>query len=120
MPATSALPFGLWCGKIGVFVRHPIDEFADRGIVQQSLDIHSVTLQFGIGEIGDQGLLANRVHGDDVAPAPALRYGMVPDYRFPGRAIAQPAGFCRRCGYLFGIQMTVGVLLGVFSCHRSV
>jgi hypothetical protein len=67
-----------------LFIRHPINKFAHTGMGQQPFYIHAVALQFRVGEIGDQRLLANGVHRHNIAPATAFRHGMVPDNGFAG------------------------------------
>ena len=64
--------FGHRRAEIGVLVRDPIDELANARVGQQALHIHPITLQFGIGEIGDQLLLANRGCMGTVSRPPRL------------------------------------------------
>ena len=117
----SALLFRGRGGEIGVLVGHPVDELAYVGIGEQRLDIHRVALQFGIGEIGDQGLLADRMHRHDIAAAPAFGNGMMPHYDFAGRPPAQPAGHdrSRRCGLIVA-QVRIGAVLRMLAGHRAI
>ncbi len=48
-----------------------------------------MALQFGVGEVGHQRLLADRVHWDHVAAAPALRNRVVPDDGLARRTSAE-------------------------------
>ena len=84
----SARLFGYCRGEIGILVGYPIDEFANRRVSQQAVHIHPIALQFGIGEVRGQGLLANGVHRHDIAPAPALGHRMMPDECLAGRSAA--------------------------------
>ena len=84
----SALLPGLRCREIGVLLRDPIDKFANGGVRQQTLDIHAIALQFRIGEVRDQGLLANRVHRHHIAASPALGDGVMPDNCLASRPTA--------------------------------
>ena len=75
-------------GEVGILLRYPVDELADIGVEQQGFDIHAVALQLGVGEIGHQRLLTDRVHGYDVASAPALWHKVMPDDGLAGRSTA--------------------------------
>jgi hypothetical protein len=87
----SALLLRRGGGEIRVLLRHPIDELPHVGVGQERVHIHRVALQLGIGEVGDQRLLANRMHRHDITPAPALRNRMMPDNGLAGRAATEPA-----------------------------
>ena len=106
----SALLLGDGRGEIGGFVGDPIDKFAHGGIGQQLLHVHRVALQFGIGEIGNQSLLANGVHGHHIAPTAALGNGMVPNNCLACRPAAQPAGCYRRWSFLLAMQVWIGTM----------
>jgi hypothetical protein len=70
----------------------------------------SIMLQFGIGEIGDERLLANGVHGYNIAPAAALGHWMVPDDRLAGRSATEPAEHHRRHGLRLALQFAIGIV----------
>jgi len=78
-----------------------------------------MALQFGIGEIGDQRLLANEVHGHNITPAPALGYGMVPDNGRASRPATKPAGYHHRRSLLLAMQVSVGILFRMSAGHES-
>ena len=69
LPAPSALRFATGMrstlllrdggSEVRILVRHPIHEFSHVRVVQQTRYIHPVALQFGIGEVRRQRLLAN-------------------------------------------------------------
>ena len=87
-PRIARLPlfFGLGRGEVRFLVCHPIDKLADRRVGQQAFHVHPVALQFRVGEVRDQRLLANGVHRHDIAPAPAFGHWMMPDDGFTGKA----------------------------------
>lgn len=93
----SALLLRDGCSEIGILVCHPIDEFAYIWVGEQAFHIHAMALQFGIGEIRDQRLLTNGVHGDYFPSAPAFRHGVVPYDCRAGGATAEPARHRSRC-----------------------
>ena len=66
-------------GEVRVLLRDPVDELSHAGIGQKCVDVESMTLQFRVGKVRDQGLLANGMHGHYVATAPAFRDGVMPD-----------------------------------------
>lgn len=115
----SALFFGYGRREIGILVRHPIDEFAHAGVGQQAFDIHPVALQLGIGKIGDQRLLANAVHGNNISAAPTFGHRVVPDNGFASGASTQPAGYDRGGSLLLAMQMSIGILFRVSASHMS-
>ena len=96
----STLLLGDGRREVRIFFRYPVNEFANIRIFQQARHIHPVTLQFGIGEIGNQRLLANGVHRYDIATSAALGHGMVPDDGLAARPTAEPTRQ-RRCQRLF-------------------
>ena len=117
LPANrSALLPGLRRSEIGVLVRHPIDKLANRRVSQQAFHIHSMALQFGIGEVRDQGLLTDRVHRHHIAPAPAFWNRMMPDDGFAGRTAAEPTRHYR-CGSLILTVQIIMVMLGMLAGH---
>ena len=121
VPLLSALLFGRGRSEVWVLVRYPIDKFSHARVGQQALDIHPVALQFGISEIGDQRLLANGMHGHNIAPAAALGHGMVPDNGLAWRPAAKPAGYRhRRSLLLLAMQVSVGITIRMFAGHASV
>jgi hypothetical protein len=115
----SALFLGGGCGEIGVLACHPINEFAYVGVRQQAFHIHPVALQFGIGEVGDERLLANRVHGHDVAAASALGHGMVPNNGLAARPSTKPAGQSGLRNLLLAFRFFISATFRMFAGHAS-
>lgn len=116
--ARSARFFGDRRVEIGVFFRHPVDKFAHRRIGEQPLDIHPVALQLAVAELGDQHLLADRMHRHSIAPAPAFRYGVMPDNGLTSHPPAEPA-IRRLCRSLFrvGLQILPATMFRMFAGH---
>ncbi len=115
----SAFFLGNGGREIGVLIRHPIDELADCGIGQQALYVHSVPLQFGIGEIGDQRLLTNRMHGDHVSTTSAFGYGVVPDNGLAGRPTAEPTVDHALRHLFLLVHVAIGIIFRMLAGHRS-
>jgi hypothetical protein len=78
------------CRQISAAFSPPNRQICARCGWQKGIHIHRMALQFGIGEIGDQGLLANGTHGYDIAPAVVLWHGMVPDNGLASWTAAKP------------------------------
>jgi len=112
----SALLLGNRGRKVGILFRHPIHEFANIWIGEQTLDIHAMALQFGIREIGDQRLLANAVHWHDISPAPAFRDWVMPHNYLACQPSAQPAMYRLRSLFL-GFDFVFEAAFGVFARH---
>lgn len=109
----SALFLGYRSREIGGLVRHPIDEFADCRVGQQALYVRPKPLQFGIGKIGDQRLLTNRMHGNHVSPASAFGHGVVPYNGLPGRTSAEPAVDHAFRNIFLLVQVAIGITSGM-------
>jgi hypothetical protein len=103
--------------EVRVFFRHPVDKFAHRRIGEQPLDIHPVALQLAVAELGDQHLLADRMHRHSIAPAPAFRYRMMPDNGLPGYPPAKPADRHLRRSFLLVGQILIATMFRMFAGH---
>lgn len=103
--------------EVGILVGDPIDKFADGGVRQQPFHIHSMALKLGIREIGDQCLLANGMHGHNIAPAPALWNGMVQDHGLARWSAAEPAGYHDLGGFILAGQVSIGVVFRTLAGH---
>ncbi len=80
-----------------------------------------MALKFGIGELGDQGLLADGMHRYDIAPASALGNGLMPDDRLAGGTAAEPARYRgRRSLVLIAVKIVEATMFGMFAGHTSV
>lgn len=102
--------------EIRVFLCHPVDELAHVGIGQKRADVERMTLQLGIGEVGDQGLLTDGMHGHDIAPAPALWHWMMPDCGLAKMPAAQPARH-RRFRFVLAVYVGIETMPGMLACH---
>lgn len=64
--------------KVGRFVRYPSDKFRNGSVAKQRLTIRAAARQFGIGEIGVDRLVADRMDRDGFATLLGLRHGVMP------------------------------------------
>lgn len=104
--------------EVRILVRHPIHEFSHVRIIQQAGDLRPTALKLGIGEIGDQRLLADRVHWHDIAASAAFGHGMMPDDGLARRPTAKPTQH-RCCRGLVVLRMVVmGSVFGILASHR--
>ena len=116
----AALSALLFCNRrveVGILLRHPVDKFAHHRIGEQRVDVHGVALQFAIGEMGDDGLLADRMHRHHIPPAPAFRHRMMPDNGLAGRPPAKPASWSRGRSLLLLGHILIATMFGMFAGH---
>ena len=78
--------------EIGRFIGDPCKEFGHRAMGADTLGIIANAGQFGIGEIGVDRLVTNRVNRHRCAPLFRFGHGMMPLDQRLKRAPTQPAG----------------------------
>ena len=78
--------------EIGLFAPHPMHEFGNRRVLPDRVGIIANARKFGIGEVGVDRLVTDRVDGHSFAALLRFWHRMVPlDKRFKP-APAKPAG----------------------------
>lgn len=87
-----------WRVEIRLLAADPGDEPAELGMGPQGRGLMVAAFQLLVIEMGVDGAVADRMHGDGLAPAPAPGHGMVPFDAAAERPSAQEAGRRIRSG----------------------